>query len=562
MTHFRSVPILALLLGAPAALPAQGPGGPPPEVRAAQAQLQAGHADSAVATLEAFLARTPQAVTGRLLLGHAYKSLGKLPQALAAYMAITRPRPLVAQARVAAAGVHALMGQKDDAFRLLMTVKGDGTYDMDAVDTLRDLASLKADPRFAGLHYQPADFTNPFVEPVRILHEWRGEAKNDQYSWIARGIGDVDGDKVTDIVTSAPTHGNTATNPGNGRVYVYSGKSGTLLWTWDGAEQEQAGTNLEGAGDVNADGIPDVIAAAPGSGTAYVLDGRRGRVLLTLKGQDGEGFGGGASGAGDQDGDGHADLLVGAPQASGTGQGAGKAYLFSGADGHVLHIMDGEKAGDGFGSVVMGQPLGKGTPFLVSAATGGPEQHGRVYVYAGPRQLPSYVIDADSGGAAMGAMFTSFVGDVDGDRVADVFASDFAHGARGPSTGRIVVRSGATGRTLLTLTGEHAGDGFGIGQAEAGDVNADGHADLVIGAWQYSAVAPSGGRIYVYSGKDGALLRTITGRIPGETLGFDATGIGDVDGDGVPDMLVTSSWSNIHGFRSGRMYVIAGERSR
>ena len=558
----RSLPLVAFCLAAPVALHAQAPGGPPAEVRAAQAQLGAGHADSAVAILEPFLARNPNAVVGRLVLGHAYKALGNLPKAVEAYLAITRPRPLLAQARVAAAGVHARLGHRDEAFQLLLKIKGFGTFDMDAVDTLADLASLKGDPRFAGLHYQPADFTNPFVERVRIIHEWRGEAKNDQYSWIARGIGDVDGDKVTDIVTSAPTHGNAGSNPGNGRVYVYSGKSGKLLWTWDGAEAEQAGTNLEGAGDVNADGIPDVIAAAPGSGKAYVLDGRSGRVLLTLKGQDGEGFGGGASGAGDQDGDGHADVLVGAPQASGTGQGAGKAYLFSGADGHILHIMDGEKAGDAFGSVVMGQPMGKGTPFLVSAATGGPEQHGRVYVYAGPRQLPSYVIDADSGGAALGAMFTSFVGDVDGDRVPDVFASDFAHGARGPNTGRIVVRSGASGRPLLTLTGENAGDGFGIGQAEAGDVNADGHADLVIGAWQYSAVAPSGGRIYVYSGKDGALLRTITGRVPGETLGFDATGIGDVDGDGVPDLLVTSSWSNVNGFRSGRMYVIAGERPR
>jgi hypothetical protein len=56
------------------------------------------------------------------------------------------------------------------------------------------------------------------------------------------------------------------------------------------------------------------------------------------------------------------------------------------------------------------------------------------------------------------------------------------------------------------------------------------------------------------------VLQTITGRIPGETLGFDATGVGDVDGDGVIDFLVTSSWSNVKGFRSGRMYIISGKR--
>ena len=121
------------------------------------------------------------------------------------------------------------------------------------------------------------------------------------------------------------------------------------------------------------------------------------------------------------------------------------------------------------------------------------------------------------------------------------------------------IHSGADGHRLYTLTGEGPGDGFGIGSAEAGDVNRDGYDDLLIGAWQFSGVAPSGGKIYLYSGKDGTILRTITGRIPGETLGFDATGVGDVDGDGIPDLLVTSSWSNINGFRSGRMYLISGK---
>ena len=128
--------------------------------------------------------------------------------------------------------------------------------------------------------------------------------------------------------------------------------------------------------------------------------------------------------------------------------------------------------------------------------------------------------------------------------------------------------SGADGKKLLTLTGETAGDGFGIGSAEAGDVNRDGFDDLIIGAWQHSGMTSlaglagsttSAGKVYLYSGKDGSLMKTITCRIPGDTFGFDATGIGDVDGDGVIDFLLTSAWSGIKGYRSGRVFIISGK---
>lgn len=561
MMCFRRILLVAALVLLKVAV-ASAQGGPP-EVAAAQAHLQAGRADSAIAVLKDFYARNPAATAGRLLLGNAYRQRGEFDQALEAYAAVTRPRLVMLQARFNAAGIHARRGNKDEAFRLLGELKASGAFDMELAATAPDFEALRADPRFPGVQFQPADFTRPFVEPVRIIHEWVGEARNDQFSWIARGIGDADGDGVSEVVTSAPTHGATAQSQGRGRVYLYSGKSGAQLWTATGAEGEQLGTGLEGAGDVNRDGIPDVIAGAPGSDRAYVYSGRDGAVLLTLRAfKAGESFGQAAAGAGDQDGDGYPDLLVGAPAGSGTGEGAGKAYLFSGKDGALLQVQDGEAAGDAFGSIVAGLRTGRGTPYTVGAPRAGSARTGRVYVYPGPRRPASFVIDSDSTGTALGAMFTSLVGDVDGDKVPDIFASDFGNAASGPATGRIYVHSGATGARLLRLTGENPGDGFGIGSAEAGDVNGDGHDDLVVGAWQYSAAAASGGKIYLYSGKDGTLLRTITGRVPGETLGFDATGIGDVDGDGALDLLVTSSWSNVKGFRSGRMFVIAGERGR
>lgn len=523
---------------------------------AARAQLQAKDVAGAVKALEALSRDAPRDPDVWQVLGTAYRQLQDASRAIDAYHKVLDLRPQSPQVFYDLAVAHAMKRETDRAIEWLAKARASRQVDMTRIDVDADLASVRADPRAARLRPTDLDFAEPFVEPVRILREWRGESANEQFGWIARKLGDIDGDGIADVVTSAPTKAIRGANAG--RIYVFSTGTGALRWTADGQPGEQLGIGLEAAGDTNRDGTPDVIASAPGGGYAHVYSGSDGAILLTMRAESPEdAFGRHVAGVGDVDGDGHDDVIVGAPGNDAAGDGAGRAYVYSGRDGRTLLTLTGDRAGDAFGSAVAGYSDRTTTLLLVGAPGAGGTRHGRTYVYDALSATPKFVIDADDSGAALGAMFLSVPGDVDGDGAPDVYASDFSNSAKGPSTGRIVVHSGRTGRHLLTLTGETAGEGFGTSPSVAGDVDGDGHADFIVGAWQYSRAAASGGRAYLYSGKDGALLETITGRIPGETFGFDANAIGDIDGDGTIDLLITSAWSGVRGFHSGRMFVIS-----
>ena len=555
---FRGIALSALLaLPAPTALRAQASAPPTgASIPAAMSHLYAGDAAGAAKMLEGITAAEPQNVSAWRLLALCYRKSGDLDRARAAYGRALVLEPKSATTMFNLAGVYALQGQTDSAFALLARVRSSHNYDMTQLEADSAYTSLRSDARYKPLLPGPADFANPFVENVKVLLEIDGDSAGDQFGWIARDIGDVDHDGAHDFVTSAPTKNVGGENAG--RVSIYSSRTGKLLWFADGKPGEQLGSGLESAGDVDGDGVQDVIAGAPYSGRAYVYSGKDGHTLFTLRAEsDSDAFGQHVSSAGDVDHDGHADFLVGAPSNNAGGRGAGRAYLYSGKDGHLLLTLTGERAGDAFGSTVGGYSGAKRTLLVVGAPAAGSGKVGRTYAYEGLSQKPKFIIESDSTGRALGAMFVSVMGDVNGDGIPDVYASDFTNGAKGPSTGRIYVHSGRDGKRLLTLTGEGAGEGFGIGPGKTGDVDHDGYADLVVGSWQYSTAATSGGRVYLYSGRDGHLIKTYTDRIPGDTFGFDAVGIGDVDGDGDVDFLLTAAWSGVHGNHSGRIFIVS-----
>lgn len=531
----------------------------PPTVAAAQAQLASGDAAGAKSILEKVVEAAPAdarawRLMGAACLGPQLKDYDCAIRALARVLVLSPDNP---QALLSSGIAYAAKGDAETAFRFLGQARATRRIDMTQLSTNTLVEALRKDPRYTALMPVAADFINPFVEPTPIIREWSGESAGDGFGWIARTIGDVDGDRAEDFVTSAPTFSAGGTN--KGRVYVYSSKTGAQLWSADGATGEWLGVGIEAAGDINHDGAGDVIASAPGGPYARVYDGKTGAVLLTLKaGGTNEAFGRHVSGLGDVNGDTVPDLIVGAPGGpQAPADYVGRAYVFSGKDGSLVFTFKGERVGDSFGSSVSGATIAGKTTIIVGAGAGGPNKTGRASVYHGLSETPAFVLDGDETDRALAAMFVGVPGDLDGDGVLDVYASDWAGAAKGPGTGRVYLHSGKTGTLLYAITGENAGDNLGSTQATAGDVDGDGTPDLVIGAWQYGGAAVSGGRVYLYSGKTGQLLKTYTNRIPGDTFGFDGVGLGDVDGDGTVDLLITGGGSAINGFRSGRVFIIS-----
>lgn len=312
---------------------------------------------------------------------------------------------------------------------------------------------------------------------------------------------DMNGDGVEDFIVGAPGMGS------GGRAFAYSGTDLQQLFVYTPpATSLYAGESVCAIGDTTGDGVSEVAVADFEKRSVYIFDG------------------------------------TGAHKTTIQINSSSSTDKFQ--PGFVLH-SPGDLTGDGIPDLAIGAPYAN--------------INGQVHFYTGQSFGLMYSWSGTESNGRFGCSLDS-VEDQDGDGISEFLVG--ASGEDGAHTsglnGRVHLLAGGSGAAISIFTGTGSLDRLGSDVKNAGDLNGDGREEILASAPGVGTT----GEVHIYSGSNGAPLRTYYGEVHGEQMGTRVANGGDLNADGIPDQIATSPWYGYAGGNSdghGRFRAFCGK---